>query len=334
MVQTITIKEALNKPNAILIDTRTPKEFAEDHIPNAINLPILSNDERAIVGTIYKQQSKEEAIEKGVALFSKRLPDFMKTISQYKDTTIIVNCWRGGMRSKTVVALLDSLGYTVLQLVGGYKSYRHYVKETLYNFQLNSQLIVLCGLTCTGKTELLQQLPNSIDLEGLAQHRSSIYGAVGLQPRSQKRFESLLLLKLQKLQNEKTIFIEGESRRIGDLMIPEFLWKKMRAGIFVKITRSLANRTDAAVKEYMDSEEKINQTVAITKTLNKVISKKRKEEIIALLEQKQYHNAITILLTDYYDPLYSHTLKDIQFNTEINNDNLKETLKLLQERFQ
>src|SRR3989344_856047 len=141
MINIITITQALLEKNSIFIDTRTPKEYAEDHLPNAVNIPLFSNEERAIVGTMYKQVSKEKAIETGMELFSKKLPQFMNTINKYKDRELIIYCWRGGMRSKTVASLLDGLGYNVKQLIGGHKQYRAYVRERLEQFQLKPKLI-------------------------------------------------------------------------------------------------------------------------------------------------------------------------------------------------
>jgi tRNA 2-selenouridine synthase len=329
MVTKITVEEAL-KLDAIFIDTRTPKEYEEDHLPNAINVPIFSNEERAIIGKIYKQVSQEKAIEKGIEYFSKKLPGFMDQVNQFKDKQIIFYCWRGGMRSKTVVSLLESLKYNVMQLEGGHKEYRKHVREQLQNYNIKPKFIVLHGLTCTGKTQLLQNLPNSIDLEGLAQHRSSLYGAIGLKPNSQKKFENLILQRLNKLQKEEYVFIEGESRRIGDVIIPEILWKAMKKGVHVKITRNLQNRAKAGVKEYCNTPEKIIKTREVTKSLFKVISKKNKHEIVDLIDQKDYQKAVEILLEFYYDPLYSHSLDKIKYNFEIDNNDVEKALHKLQ----
>ena len=328
MVPTITINQAL-KEKVIFIDTRSPKEFSQDHIPGAINNPILTNEERAIVGTLYKQVSQDKAIEKGLELFSQKLPEFMKIINQHKKKKIVIACWRGGMRSRAVVALLDSLKYNVFQLEGGYKSFREYVRDQLNHFELKPKLFVLCGLTCTGKTELLQQLPNSLDLEGLAQHRSSLYGAIGLEPSSQKKFENLLLEELTHLNNQPYIFVEGESRRIGDIIIPPFLWKAMCNGKKVLITRSIENRVELGIKEYCDNQKKIQLVIDTTKTLFKVISKENRQKIVNLMEEKKYFAAIKILLEKYYDPLYSHTLKEFNFIKEVNSDNIKEAIEKL-----
>lgn len=320
MVRTIPVEQALQRQEAVFIDTRTPAEFAEDHLPNAINLSILSNDERAIVGTLYKQVSQQVAIDKGIELFSQKLPQFMHEINNYRQKEIIINCWRGGMRSRAITALLESLGYNVLQLAGGYKAFRAYVKHQLYNYSFNPTFVVLWGLTCTGKTALLKTLPHALDLEGLAQHRSSLYGAVGLQPRSQKLFENLLLQRLDELNDQPFVFVEGESRRIGDVIIPEVIWKKIIQGKKILIERNLDQRAKAAVEEYFHTPEDILQIKSITTHLWKVISKKNQQHVLQLLEEQQYHAAAQILLEFYYDPLYAHTLKEMTYDLMLKNE--------------
>lgn len=325
MVIKISIEEAL-ETEAIFIDTRTPKEFEHDHLPGAINLPILTNEERAIIGTLYKQVSQEKAIKQGMQFFSPKLPHFLERINQYKDREIIFYCWRGGMRSRTVVALFAALGYNVKQLSGGHKAYRAYVREQLELFPLKPKLIVLSGLTCTGKTDLIKHFPNSLDLEGLAQHRGSLYGAINLTPNSQIRFENLLYRKLQELNHHDYLFVEGESRRIGDIILPPFLWKAIVNGVHIRITRSLDKRAEACVKEYF-SDKSIDEIISITKRLWKVISKKNKELVLQLLKEKQYKEAAKILLEKYYDPLYQNTLKKYKYVQEINNDDMNNCLQ-------
>ncbi len=332
MIQTVSIEQALQEKDIIYLDTRTPNEFQEDHLPQAINLSLLSNEERAIVGTIYKQVSQEKAIEQGIGFFSKRMPEFLREAGKYKNDKIIVYCWRGGMRSRMIASLLESLGYNVRQLEGGYKKYREYVREKLYHYSVKPQLIVLWGLTCTGKTQLLQQFENTLDLENLAQHRGSLYGAIGLQPRSQKMFENLMLQRLEQLNDRKCILVEGESRRIGDVIIPDVIWKAMRNGVRVRVIRSLERRAEEAVKEYISSEEDVRKIKEITLSLSRVISNKHKQEIVALLDQKKYVAAIKILLEFYYDPLYSHTLKSYQFAFELENDDVKTAVNVLKDK--
>ena len=299
MTSTISIAKALQLKNTLFLDTRTPAEFAEDHIPHAINLPVLSNEERSMVGIIYKQKSKDDAIDKGMELFKAKIPEFMHEVAKFKDKTIIVNCWRGGMRSKVIVDLLNSLGYTTYQLQGGYKEYRAYVREQLENFQLKPTIVVLWGLTCTGKTALLSHFSNSLDLEGLAQHRGSLYGSIGLQPRSQKAFENMLWWKLQELNGQKYIIMEGEGRKIGDVEMPIFLYKKMLQGIPILVTRSMEKRAEHALQEYFDTSESLQQIKEVTAHLFKVISKKKQQEALKLLEEGENKEAVTILL-EYY----------------------------------
>jgi len=331
MLTKISIKKALTLKNTAFVDVRTPAEFKEDHLPKAINIPVLDNKERAIVGTIYKQISRELAVQKGEKYYQEKIPKITETIKSSKNKTLIVYCWRGGMRSKILATLFHTLNYKTYQLEGGYKSYRKFVLHQLTNYQLKPKPIILHGLTCTGKTQLLKKFPNSLDLEGLAQHRGSLYGALSLKPNSQKRFESLLLQKLNQLNHEKPIFIEGESRRIGNTIIPEFLWKAMKNGINVLINKKLSLRTKDLVKEYF-TEKNIKEIKEITKNLSKVISKTNKQKVIELIEQKQYQKAAEILLTKYYDPLYNHTLKKINYSFEINNNNLENAVKELKEK--
>jgi len=327
MVTKIKIEEALWK-KAVFIDTRSPAEYEIDHLPNAINLPILDNEERAIVGTLYKQASREKAIEKGVEYFSAKLPQFMKEVDKHRNELLIVYCWRGGMRSRTVVALLESLGYNILQLEGGHKAFRAYVRERLDNYPLKAKLVVFWGLTCTGKTKLLQNFPNFLDLEGLAQHRGSLYGHIGLKPNSQKKFENLFLQRLILLNEGEYIFVEGESRKIGDVQIPDFFYKAMLKGQHVLVERSLEKRAEEAVKEYLAGNN-LEEIKRITLSLFKIISKKSKQLIIDLIDKGELQEAAKILLEEYYDPLYLHTLKKRDYSFKVNNDDVEEAARLI-----
>ncbi len=329
MTSTISIEQVFELPNAIFIDTRTPAEFEEDHISHAINIPVLSNEERAIVGIIYKQKSKEDAIEKGKEFFLAKAPQFLKAVESYKNKEIVVNCWRGGMRSLVIVDLLCALGYNAFQLQGGYKEYRKYVREKLENFELEPKIVVLWGLTCTGKTALLQHFSNSLDLEGLAQHRGSLYGGIGLKPRSQKAFENLLLWRLRELNEQNFILVEGESRKIGEVQMPVFLYKKMLQGIPVLVTRSVEKRAEHALQEYFDTLESLQQIKEITAHLFKVISKQKQQEALKLLEEGKNKEAVKILLEYYYDPLYEHTISRKKYVREINSDDVGKAVKEL-----
>src|SRR3990167_4572923 len=329
MVQKIAIAEALVLPKAIFIDARTPKEYQEDHILGAVNVPLLDDQERHEVGIIYKQYSREKAIERGLELFPAKIPSIYNAVREHREKTIIVYCARGGMRSGIIASLLESIGFKVLQVEGGYKSFRHHIINQLYNFQLKPKIICLYGLTCSGKTKLLEQLPNALNLEELAQHRGSLYGGVGLQPNRQKRFENLLLQRLRELNHHEYIFVEGESRRIGDTEIPPFLFKAMKRGINILIKKDFELRVKECVQEYFSSQDKVQQIKEITPQLRDIISNKRKQEIMVLIDAGKYEEVAKILLKEYYDVLYAYTLKNVRFETEVRNDNILEAVRQL-----
>jgi len=326
MIKKITVEKALTLQNSLLIDARSPKEYHEDHLQGAINLPLLNDQERHEVGLIYKQISREKAIEKGMHYFAPKVPTIYNVVKNHSQKNIVLYCARGGMRSGIIASLLDSLGFKVYQIEGGYKSFRNYMVKTLYNFPLKPKVVVLWGLTCTGKTALLHQLPNSLDLEELAQHRGSLMGHLGLQSNSQKKFENLLLQRLQELNREEAIFIEGESRRIGDVIIPEFLYKAMLSGTPVLVTRSLQKRVEAMSEEYFKSEH-LEEIKKIVKEFSRLLSNKQKSEIIKFIDETENLEAAKIILQYYYDPLYEHTLKNFKFVHEVNNDDVRKAVK-------
>ena len=330
MPRKISIKDALQLADAQFFDTRNPKEFEHDHLPHAVNIPILDNDERAIVGTLYKQVSPDKAIAQGMEYVAKNMPDIVKKINEHRGKKMVIYCWRGGMRSGVIVSFLEALKYDVYQLEGGHKAFRKYVSERLDNYQLKPKVIILWGLTCTGKTDLLHKFPNSIDIEGLAQHNGSLYGALGKKPNSQYRFDNLLLQRLDELQEEKWILLEGESRRIGDLMIPGFLYKAMLSGTHILIKRSLDKRAELCAAVYINEKNK-QEAIAISASLNRVISKKKKEEMVSCMEKGDFVSASKILLEWYYDPLYANTLKKMEYAAEIDNDDLEEGVRELKE---
>lgn len=325
----ITINNALQLEDGLFVDVRAPIEFEKDHILEAVNVPILDNMERHVVGKIYKQVCQKTAIEKGMKYYEKKIPQMAEFIKQFKDKTLVVYCWRGGMRSQIVASLFESLGYTVFQLKEGYKSYRKFILDKLTNFKLKPQVIVLHGLSCTGKTALLHKLPNSVDLEGLAQHRGSLYGAIGLKPHTQKMFDNLLLKRLDELNEQKFLFVEGESRRIGDLMLPEVLWKAMSKGTNVSITRDLDVRIKEMVSEYFLNPKIVEEIKEISQRLWKVISKKKKQEMLDCIEQGKFAEAARILLVNYYDPLYEHTLNKMDYALEVNCNDVDKAVEEL-----
>ncbi|MDP2908626.1 MAG: tRNA 2-selenouridine(34) synthase MnmH [Nanoarchaeota archaeon] len=326
-MKTITVEEAL-KGSYVFIDVRTPKEFEESTIPGAVNVPLFSNEERAVIGKLYSQNGQEEAFNKGLDFVSKKLPKLLEAVSKYKNKKLVIFCWRGGMRSKSLAGLLDGLGYDVLQLEGGHKAYRNYILERFKDYKLNPKLVVLNGLTGSGKTEILRQFPNSLDLEDLAQHRSSILGSVGLKPRSQKMFDALLFKRLEELNDEKFILIEGEAKRIGHVQMPDFLYKYMKHGVQVKIVRSFEDRAKRLVKEYSAYKEELAEKIKLMR--KSVGNDKKIADWLRMLEEGKFEELASMILKEYYDPLYSHTVDSISYDYVIDKDyvnKIKEIIK-------
>ncbi len=321
-MRTIQIKEAL-KDKHFFIDVRTPAEFEESTIPGAINIPLFSNEERAIVGKLYTQVGQEEAMEKGYEFVNEKLPQLLESVRRHKEKKLIVFCWRGGMRSKSLTMLLESIGFDVKQLEGGHKAYRNYVIEELKNYKPKGKFVVLYGMTGCGKTKMLKQFKNSLDLEGLAQHRSSLFGDIGLKPRSQKMFEILLVKRLEELKDYDYVITEGESRKIGRAIIPESIFKEMQEGIKVKVEASICNLIEC----YSNKEdEKIIEKI---KMLSKSLGKKRTEEMLKLFEEKKFEEVARILLEEYYDPLYSHTINKQEYAMTIRPEEIEDIKKLI-----
>ncbi|MCX6181805.1 MAG: tRNA 2-selenouridine(34) synthase MnmH [Bacteroidetes bacterium] len=210
-----------------VIDVRSEGEFLQGHIPGAISVPLFTNAERAAVGTIYKQESKELAVQKGLEIVGPKLTSFVQQVkSHISGKEVLVHCWRGGMRSGSFAWLLETSGLTAGTLIKGYKAYRNYV---LSSFTNPLKLILLGGKTGSGKTKILHYLKEQgeqvIDLEELCSHKGSAFGAIGQKPQcSSEQFENNLSEILLRLDSNKRIWIEDESRNLGNIYIPESFW--------------------------------------------------------------------------------------------------------------
>ena len=320
MIKTISIDKALELKEATFIDTRTPKEFEEDNIPESINKPLFSNNERAIVGTLYKN-NQSEAYEKGLEIYNQKVLDFIDEFKKLDSTKpIIIYCWRGGMRSKVITEQIVNIGLDAYQLEGGYKSFRKHVMKYFEDYKLKSKLLVLQGLAGNGKTDLLKNINPSIDLEGIAKHRSSLFGAIGLEPVSQKMFESRLWVKLEELKNEKIIFIEGEAKKIGKINMPMLLFDEMQKAVTIKIETQIENRVKRIVKDYFSHEED-ELIKKIISSLKVHLSNAKVEELNAFVDKKDYEPVAKYLLEEYYDSRYEHAINEIKFKYTISNDN-------------
>ena len=314
-VQKINIDDFIHQlPNLLIIDVRSPAEFEHAHIVSALNIPLFTNEERALVGTTYKKQSREAAIKVGLPLFGTKLLPMIEAVEKWvsekhKDDintkpSILVHCWRGGMRSAAVAWLLDLYGFKVYQLVGGYKAYRNWV---LQQFEKTYPLKVVGGYTGSGKTEILHALKNKqhtiIDLEGLAHHKGSAFGAIGqLTQPSQEMFENKLATELF-IQNNlsSSIWIEDESQRIGLVMIPHAIFKQLRNSTCHFFEIPFEERLKFIVGNYgtFDTQLLVDATMRIQKRLGGLEAK----NAIQLLNENNIKGAFAILLK-YYDRWY------------------------------
>lgn len=292
-----------------LIDVRTPLEYSEDHIPGAYNIPLLTNEERVEVGTIYKQIGPSEARRKGLELTCARFYDMVdRIVSLAAGKPIVVYCWRGGLRSYSVAMLVETCGIAARQLAGGYKAFRSHVIECFEKCNFSSPLIVLHGMTGTGKTEFINGLDpaqwSAIDLEGIACHRGSAFGALGLkQDFTQKQFETDLWDLFRQLPGDRPIVLEGESQRIGKYSLPGRLYQKMAESCKVWCHASLETRISRLTVEYARPEYKGDMQDALER-IRKKLPVTRYAELKSMLEEWDVEGIARGLIEGYYDKMY------------------------------
>ncbi|WP_027724497.1 tRNA 2-selenouridine(34) synthase MnmH [Tuberibacillus calidus] len=297
-----------------LVDVRSPKEYAEFHIPGSISLPLFSDEERAIVGTIYKQKGQESAKRIGLEFVAPKLPDLYKQIAELHGAGLemVIYCWRGGMRSKSVASFMTMMGIPCLQLKGGIRSFRKKITEDLNHFaRLNKPFVIIEGYTGSRKTDMLHKLEEEgypvINLEELAGHRGSIFGAVGQNPISQKAFECRLWERLMALTDQAPFYIiEAESKRIGRIVLPDFIIEGKRCGIGLFIEYPFEKRVKAIIDEYDPIKHKAEITEAYY-NLQKYLKPQLKAQLDEAFLSGDWERFVRLLLTDYYDPRYRHT---------------------------
>lgn len=314
MFQDITIEELLalrDKKELVMIDVRSPSEFRDSTIPGSINIPFFDDNERAEIGTIYKQVSVQAAKDRGLEIISTKLPAFVKTFEQIKEQKAVF-CWRGGMRSKTTATVLSLMGIRIHRLTGGFRTYRKWVVDTLEKMDFKPQVCVISGNTGAGKTAILRRLQEDgypvLDLEALAGHRGSIFGHVGLRSNNQKTFEALLVTNLLKLKDSPYLLMEGESKRIGKAVIPEFIVSKKESGTQLFIEMPILERARHIIEDYRPWENKQELLQAYRHIKDRIHTPIAKEIEIALNED-HFEHAVSLLLEHYYDPRYEHTMR-------------------------
>jgi len=299
-----------------IIDVRTPAEFAEDHIPGAINCPVLSDEERITVGTLYKQVSPFEARKIGAALVAKNIASHLQThfLVHPKSWRPLIYCWRGGQRSGAMSIILAQVGWAAHKLEGGYKTYRRDVLDKLEALPQKFTFRVICGPTGSGKSRLLAALADTgqpdnrhqvLDLEMLAQHRGSVLGNLPEQAQpSQKCFDSVLLQALQKLDPDIPVFVEAESRKIGLITLPPALITAMHAGECLLVETPLTTRVAGLLDDYSHYLGDPEMLIAHLQSLHRFHGAKQLDHWSALIRAGDFATMVAELLTLHYDPSY------------------------------
>lgn len=337
MPNKLPVKEFLTKSERFLVvDVRTPAEFEKGHIIGAVNLPIFSNDERAVVGTIYKKYGKQKAVIKGLEYVGGKLASFSnEALSIAKENTILLYCWRGGMRSSSMAWLFNTVGIKTFTLEGGYKAYRNHVRNTINKIKY---LVVLGGYTGSGKTELLSELQKAgeqiLDLEGLAHHKGSSFGRLGeyIEQPTTEHFAHILYENIKNFDFNQRIWIEDESKRIGKIHIPDELFQKMRKANLIKIEIEKRIRIERLLVDY--GKFKTEKIIAGIKRVEKRLGYDKAKQAVEDVENGDLKSAISSCLT-YYDKAYSYGLSKreeskihkLKINSDI-NESVKQIIAL------
>ncbi|MEZ6014466.1 MAG: tRNA 2-selenouridine(34) synthase MnmH [Planctomycetota bacterium] len=358
---------ALRASGARVIDLRSPSEFADDHIPGAVNVPLFDDQERAMVGLLYKQFSPEAAFAEGRAVVADKVVGLVADIAraagwtaegtagattasklrqrvlqmteqgigrmdveltavpvtELPDAPVALHCWRGGLRSRSVIALVRALGLTrAVGVEHGYRAWRHGVMGALAAWPGVRRVIVLRGMTGVGKTLVLREIErlrpgSTLDLEGLAGHRSSLLGMVGLAPVSQKTFESALSERLAAGFVGDTLIVEGESRKVGDVVLPAPLWDALRHGTNVWLTAPIPRRVEVLIEDYLARPEALpvlrQQLAAVEARMTKRpiagadLGQDGALDLVGMLDRGEARALVRLLLEHYYDPLYGNS---------------------------
>lgn len=338
MYNTVEYKDT--KGEHIFIDVRSPGEFAEATIPGAVNIPLFTDGERRDIGYTYVNVGVEKAKIMGVEAVSKKLPQIFSDIMSLKEKgkKLVLFCARGGMRSGSICSLLVSLGTDVYKLSGGYKGYRAFINEQLPESNKTVRYIVLHGKTGTGKTNIIRMLKEKgydvLDLEGAANHRGSILGAVGLgKIKSQKAFETSIFDSL-KSRKGNFVFVEGESKRIGNVIIPQFIADSMENGVHILVEGSASYRKKILIDEYVNNDQSREELLKALDGLKKYINNDRIESFKDAIQLEHYDEVVEYLMFKYYDPMYSNDIKKYNFGFTLNEESIDENTKVLEKWYE
>lgn len=294
-----------------IVDVRTPSEFELDHIPGAINCPVLSDVERAAVGTMHAQESSFAAKKTGAALVARNIASHIENAfaTKPKKWRPLIYCWRGGQRSASMTIVLRQIGWDARKLAGGYKSFRRHVVAEIDRQVPDISFRVVCGLTGAGKSALLRGLQGSdaqvIDLEKLAAHRGSVLGNLPEEPQpSQKMFESRIWHALRGIDSSLPVYVEAESRRIGNLRVPDSLINTMRGSPCIQLVASAPARVALLLREYVHFTQALTDLFVKLDCLTELHGRNRIERWKELARQGDWEAFVRELLEDHYDPAY------------------------------
>jgi len=299
----------------VVIDARSEAEFAEDHLPGAVNWPTLNNEERRVIGTIYKQVNPFEAKKRGAAISARNIAAHIERelLDTPKNWQPLVYCWRGGNRSGALATILGAIGFKVTLIDGGYKAYRSAVLADLPDLAQRFRYRVVCGRTGTGKTHLLQALSAQgaqiLDLEALAQHRSSVLGLIpGQAQPSQKLFDSRLWAALRALDPTREVYVEAESKRVGNVTVPEALINAMRASPCLTLEMDLPDRVALLLHDYAFFAQDAEFFCERLATLTELRGRETVARWQAMARAGQMAEVVLDLLANHYDPRYEESM--------------------------
>lgn len=336
MLEYIRYEDIKDEKNVVYIDVRSLKEYEEDHIYNAINIPVLNDKERHEVGCVYKNESKEDAIRLGIKYTSNKILDFYDVVSRFlkENKKVVFYCFRGGMRSNSIANTISAFNKKVYLLEGGYKQYRKYILNYINNIEGKFEFKVLSGFTGVGKTEILKKLKQNgkdiLDLEYLARNKGSVFGEIGYDVKTTQRlFETELVYELEHA-NSNEIYLESESKRIGNIVLPNTLHNEMVKGIHYLIKTNINNRVDFIVKDYFYQDKDFNIRIKnILEKFRKGLSNEIVDNLIGKLDNKEYDSIVRELCVLYYDPLYQKSIDKYEYQKIIEYNFIDEAVDIL-----